>query len=72
MKDTIFLDISKRTVRFVTIVLFMVIAFFIGFTSGFITGFFFDSIIIVRDLPQIEQKGDENVRLQAPERNISF
>ena len=46
MKDTIFLDISKRTIRFVTIVIFMVIAFFIGFSIGFIVGFVFDSSVV--------------------------
>ena len=64
-----FLDISKRTIRFVTIVLLMVVAFFIGFSTGFLVGFFVDASII-KPQPQIEQKGDDNVRLQTPEWNI--
>jgi len=46
MKDTIFLDISKATLRFVTIIVFMALAFFIGFSTGFIVGFVFDSSVV--------------------------
>ena len=57
MKDTIFLDISKKTLRFVTIVVFMVVAFFIGFSTGFFVGFLLDASFY-KDSQRIEQKND--------------
>jgi len=63
MGDTMFLDVSKKMIRFVTIVLFMVVAFFIGFSTGFLVGFMSDASFFIQPQPQIEQQESDNVHL---------
>jgi len=44
MKDTIFFDVSKKVIKFVTVVVLLATGFFMGYISGFMSGLFFKTI----------------------------